>query len=295
MTPLPLVRHDDPHAQRVWAWSAPVRAYGRHMPIRKGRFFLARRLVLPHYPAGGRLTASFPDGSSVTLTYDEALGRAFLLRGHFEQAERDWLADRAAGGTAIDVGANVGYHSVGMAAAGATVIAVEPLSTNIPRLRETTAGYPSILVEETALGASCGRVPHTTPVDGAYAAVGPGPASWPMTTLDALWSRHGAPAVRVVKIDVEGYELEVVRGAGRLLSAARPAVLVETSQPAAVRAAFAGLGYHELARPAAFESWNHLFGPAPSVPAGGGRATSRGRRTRRLPAWRGRVAGAGRC
>jgi FkbM family methyltransferase len=227
--------------------------------------------VLPRYPAAGGFTVVFADGSRVELDYADALGRVVLVCGRFEHAERDWLARRAAGGVAIDVGANVGWHTTAMAAAGARVIAVEPLAANLARLRRTVAGHPAVVVEATALGPCPGRVRHTAPADGAYAAVceaEPGAApdccagaasTWPMTTLDDLWDRHGAPPVQVVKIDVEGYELQVLRGGRRLLGTARPALLVETLQPAPPATLLADLGYRELPRPAGFEPWNHIF------------------------------------
>jgi FkbM family methyltransferase len=46
-----------------------------------------------------------------------------------------------------------------------------------------------------------------------------------MTTLDAEIDRIGIPAV--VKVDVEGHELEVLRGAGRLLRDHHPLLLLE--------------------------------------------------------------------
>ena len=280
MTRPPRVRHPDDRLQRVWRRSAPVRAYARHSPVRKGPWFLARRLVLPRYPAAGPFTVQFADGSRIELDYGDAIGRAVLVSGRFEQAERDWLARRAAGGVAIDVGANVGWHAAGMAATGATVIAVEPLVQNLVRLRATVARHPTVVIEPTALGARPGRVRHTAPADGAYAAVtGPvpgrcagldrdeptGASTWPVTTLDTLWDRYGRPRVQVVKIDVEGYELEVLDGGRRLLANARPDVLVETLRPAGIAELFAALGYRELRRPAGFEPWNHVYAPASPV------------------------------
>jgi hypothetical protein len=83
--------------------------------------------------------------------------------------------------------------------------------------------------------------------------------TWPVTTLDALWDRCGVPPVQVVKIDVEGYELEVLRGGRRLLTDARPDVLVETHQPAGPVELFAELGYRQLPHQPGFEPWNHVF------------------------------------
>jgi FkbM family methyltransferase len=48
-----------------------------------------------------------------------------------------------------------------------------------------------------------------------------------MTTVDREWRRLGSPVVSVLKCDVEGGELAVLRGARDCLRANRPAVLVE--------------------------------------------------------------------
>ena len=49
------------------------------------------------------------------------------------------------------------------------------------------------------------------------------------TTLDLIWDKLSNPHVSFVKIDVEGAELECLRGAQRLLKACEPALLVEVS------------------------------------------------------------------
>lgn len=50
-----------------------------------------------------------------------------------------------------------------------------------------------------------------------------------VTTLDAEWSRLGCPPVDFVKIDVEGFEGQVIAGAHRLLRDAAPLVMFEIS------------------------------------------------------------------
>jgi FkbM family methyltransferase len=275
VTALPEVWHDDPRLRRIWRWGRPLRFVTRHSPVVRGRWFLARTLVLPHFPENGRFTLSYRDGTTVELDYGEALGRNVLLSGRFEQAEREWLAARAAGGVAVDVGANVGLHTAAMAAAGARVIAVEPLRDNVVRLRRTVAGHPGVVVEETALGDREGTVHYGNAADGALAGVcaedGAGRAgggarhaegTWEMTTLDALWCRHGSPPVRVVKVDVEGYEREVLAGGRQLLTTARPDLLVESHEPRRITGLLAGVGYRRARRPAGFEPWNHVFVPS---------------------------------
>jgi hypothetical protein len=51
------------------------------------------------------------------------------------------------------------------------------------------------------------------------------------TTLDATWEELASPPVSLIKCDVEGGELDVLRGARRVLASCKPAVLLEW-QPA---------------------------------------------------------------
>ena len=48
-----------------------------------------------------------------------------------------------------------------------------------------------------------------------------------MTTLDHVWQEYGAPPVCLIKIDVEGAEPQVLRGARACLAATRPIIMLE--------------------------------------------------------------------
>ncbi|WOI58226.1 FkbM family methyltransferase [Palleronia sp. LCG004] len=134
------------------------------------------------------------------------------------------------GDLAIDVGAHVGTRSRAMRRAGARVVAVEPQSLFAWYLRRTLPR--DVTLVECALGGSASearmavssRHPtvsslQTAFVDGAASAPGFGHVRWDraetvrMVTLDDLIARHGLPAY--VKIDVEGYEIEVLSGLSR--------------------------------------------------------------------------------
>ncbi len=52
--------------------------------------------------------------------------------------------------------------------------------------------------------------------------------SVPMTTLDALVSKYKAPIPNVIKLDVEGAELLVLKGGRNTLLSSRPAVILES-------------------------------------------------------------------
>jgi hypothetical protein len=72
----------------------------------------------------------------------------------------------------------------------------------------------------------------------------------PVVTLDDYFGRPGAPRIAFIKCDCEGHEIEVFRGAERLLRRDRPVLLFECEQrhlpastPAAVFDYLRGLGY----------------------------------------------------
>ena len=81
----------------------------------------------------------------------------------------------------------------------------------------------------------------------------------PATTLDEAWRGAGCPEVSFVKIDTEGGEEAVVRGAPELLTACRPVLLVEDrgGRAAAVLTTY---GY-SASRPEGFAAGNYLFTP----------------------------------
>lgn len=144
----------------------------------------------------------------------------------------------APGDLAFDIGAHVGNRSRALYRAGARVVAVEPqqpfagfLRRTLPRgvtLVEAAAG-PSESMAELAVSRLHPTVSSLTQgfSDSAAAAPGFAHVRWDarqtvrVTTLDALIAAHGLP--RFVKIDVEGYELDVLRG----LSAPVPLIAIE--------------------------------------------------------------------
>ncbi|EGJ09969.1 FkbM family methyltransferase [Rubrivivax benzoatilyticus] len=162
--------------------------------------------------------------------------------------ERLYAAWLRPGDVAIDAGANVGRHAIGMAQAvgqGGTVHAFEPSPTVLPMLyaRLQKAGVNDrVTVHELALG----RAPGSARFHVLHGALGMSglqlrelapdlqarvnieEVEVHVETLDSLFG-HGLPA-RFVKLDLEGGELDAMRGGTDLLRANRPLVVFENGR-----------------------------------------------------------------
>jgi hypothetical protein len=83
----------------------------------------------------------------------------------------------------------------------------------------------------------------------------------PVVTIDQLWNERNQPMISFCKIDVEGAELLVLKGAERVLRACRPALLLEADRGPILESLASWLaerGYRCSHR-AGFAPWNHLF------------------------------------
>jgi FkbM family methyltransferase len=140
------------------------------------------------------------------------------------------------GALCFDIGAHVGNRLRVWSGLGARMVAVEPQPRLMLWLRRLYGGHSRIILLEEAIGATPGtatlyissRTPTVTTLspewinavqrDASFSQV-----AWdktvtvPVITLDELIARYGLPAF--CKIDVEGFELEVLRGLSRPITA----------------------------------------------------------------------------
>jgi FkbM family methyltransferase len=143
-----------------------------------------------------------------------------------------WRRVLRAGALFVDVGANVGTYTIWAAERGAEVIALEPAADTFELLRENIAlnGYPVTAVRAAA-GDHCGSARFTTGLDAGNSLAADGPAVTRLVTVDSL---IGDRRVAGLKVDVEGFEIGVLRGAARALADRRIGLIqIEWNQASA--------------------------------------------------------------
>lgn len=122
----------------------------------------------------------------------------------------------------FDVGANYGTKAEVFLALGARVVAFEPQPDCLEELHARLGAPPGLVTVPLAVGSAEGTMPmyvqrHSTNSTLARQIADPEnivrTIEVGITTLDAAIARHGRPDF--IKIDVEGFELEVLRGLSR--------------------------------------------------------------------------------
>lgn len=182
-------------------------------------------------PAGTRLVRPFAGG---TLTIDvgrSSTERLLWLEGERAIAERHLLARRVSpGDRVLDIGANLGYYALLFARAigpDGRIDCFEPEPQNLETLAENFRANrleESVRIHPVAVGEKAGSVRLDPGLNGVVTELGA--LEVPVRRLDDLDDLHDRP-VDFLKIDVEGYEGPVLRGAARILARDRPALFVE--------------------------------------------------------------------
>tara|TARA_R100001163_G_C5064688_1_gene202371 strand:- start:1502 stop:2362 length:861 start_codon:yes stop_codon:yes gene_type:complete len=186
------------------------------------------------------------DGIQWQLDLDEGVDFSiFLLGAHEVGTVKAYRRLLAPGNTVIDIGANIGSHTLPLAqivGPDGRVVAVEPtayafqkLTTNLmlnPDIQKRVTTLQVMLAESASIS-----VPKALP------------SSWPMaggkdvhplmrslekstdgasvTTLDAIVETLNLNEIDFIKLDVDGYEVNVLRGGMETLSRFKPRIMVE--------------------------------------------------------------------
>jgi FkbM family methyltransferase len=207
--------------------------------------FLGAWLV-PWRPAF--LTQAEPSKLQFFVSCRDGIGRQVAKYGLFEPELTSWIGARlqqSPKGIVIDVGANLGWHSVHAAKYEAVenIVAFEPDAFNAWLLERNLAInlIDKVIVEACAVGRERGLARlyrYKASNNGRHSLLrdyGLGSRVVPMVDIDSAIDALGLADYRVllIKIDVEGYEPSVVAGATRALS--RTDVLITEYSPSLSR------------------------------------------------------------
>jgi FkbM family methyltransferase len=139
------------------------------------------------------------------------------------------------GRTFVDVGSHIGFYTMGLAPGFQRVIAFEPSRFQYEWLRRnaTLNAYDHVECEHVALGDAPGTATlNVLSYEGGLNSLVPEVAK-DRTILDNYAVRievlddRNLTDVDLLKIDVEGFEIQVLRGAARTIAASRPVILIE--------------------------------------------------------------------
>lgn len=229
----------------------PLAEHGRSD---RTRFALAAAMLPPRWRR--RADVAFQRGENAVL-YGLAAGLRFparatppshaharlILVGHLDVPVQEAMRRTVPpGGVVYDIGANVGFFTVlaaRMVGDGGRVLAFEPIEAAATLAREAALRSDladRVEVRTAAVGASSGtarmcsvaaggiwshmstvREPHPLTIE---------EVDVPLVSLDDVIAA-GAPPPDVIKLDVEGAEGDVLRGAQRLLAEHGPTIVCE--------------------------------------------------------------------
>jgi FkbM family methyltransferase len=180
-----------------------------------------------------------PPGPALPILTGPLRGRRWFIRsanyscwlGSYEKTKQTaFIAELAPGAVVFDIGAHVGFYSLLSAVftkPSGKVFAFEPLVTNTNWLRRHVAlNHVSVEVIEAAVADQDGQAHFQRGPNSYSGALGEVGEPVNVVTIDALRAAGRVALPNVVKIDVEGAEALVLRGAEETIRSARPVIFL---------------------------------------------------------------------
>lgn len=183
-----------------------------------------------------------PEGHSFILYPTEHVDQYIYRHGIYEKRFLDLLRYKfSKDSIALDIGANIGNHSVYLAESFAAIHAFEPNPTALARLRRNLALNnldERVIVHPVALGREGGVLPFRENEDGNLGASGFLQADeivaarsrsidLPVVNADDYVATLDLSRIDFIKVDVEGWEAQLFEGMSATLSTYRPIVAFE--------------------------------------------------------------------
>jgi FkbM family methyltransferase len=186
------------------------------------------------------------NGIRYCLDLSEGIDLAIYLQGQFEPSTAAACARNVKSGQRIlDIGANIGAHTLNLArlvGESGAVLAFEPTQYAFGKLQRNLSLNPELSGRVTARQCFLGPSDHAAAPVSIY-------SSWPLSggenlhgehlgasmstagvvtrSVDEVLGEQGNPAIDFVKLDVDGYECDVLEGARGMMARNKPIFVME--------------------------------------------------------------------
>jgi FkbM family methyltransferase len=196
------------------------------------------RILASHVASG---EGTIANGPAAGIRIDATGRQAGYVLGTSDVDEQRWMVAHLKPGNVFwDVGANIGFFTLlarRLIGEAGEVVAFEPLPENVHQLRHNLElnGFADVRVEEAAVSAESGKQLFSAPMGkrryaGSLVHTGNGDGSSSIVnviSLDDYLTSARPRAPDIIKLDVEGAEIDAMRGARGLIESFRPTMLVE--------------------------------------------------------------------
>lgn len=174
----------------------------------------------------------------------------YLCSEKFEELIKEWFDLK---GTFLDVGANIGKYSVGLSDKFDRIYSFEPHPVTFRKLLENIRlnGLDNVKPFQLALWDNEGIMKlNINPHHGMNSLVRDdeilGKINVEVTSLDSFFEKYPIDSIELIKIDAEGAEAHILKGARKTLSKFKPRIIVEIWPKyfSDVNKIMSGLGYY---------------------------------------------------
>jgi FkbM family methyltransferase len=225
-------------------------ALGRRLPaalVRQAHWQARRRF------SGKPITVQMDGGYALVLpAHSHMAGTTYATGLHEPREQLFALAYLRPGDVTVDVGANIGIFTAMLASTGAEVRAFEPGTQSREDLRRTLAVNPDavVTVVPAALSDKPGTFALTLDLESSNHLIEGDPhgitesvEDVDVIRLDDYLQEQPVGRLDFIKIDAEGFDLNVLRGGQCTLQKYKPALMVETWGSSGVRNWLESNGY----------------------------------------------------
>ena len=206
-----------------------VAAYLFHQQMARTRWIRWRQKSRPFVHRGD-------DGLSFRLHPPQLIDGYIFAEGIFERRLLRFLRRfLPRGRTMLDIGANVGNHAIYLSRNFETVHCFEPNPVAVTRLTDNIRlnGVQNITVHPVGLGDVAADLPFHENTSGnlgasSFARGNCDPSgTLPVVVGDAYLAEHKIRSIDFIKVDVEGFEPQVLRGLSRTIAEHQPIIVLE--------------------------------------------------------------------